>query len=146
MIKSAVASGPSTDHIYYNTPLYGFDQQKIIYTVVDQNGTPMSGVPVEEVWRLKSYDAMANNSWPVPDQTSGTTASDGTFTDYFSVSNYTLAGYPGDPTSLKRPESEPIAYLKHWWYAGPSAGNTQKGCVLEYYPNVVYHTNGVTGD
>ena len=145
-ISSAVASGPGADHIYYSPFGYGFDQQKIIYTVVDQAGTPMGGVPVEEVIRLKSYDPMANNNWPLPDQTATTTSGDGTFTDYFSTSNYTLAGYPGDPTELKRPESEPIAYLKHWWYAGPSASNTQKGCVLEFYPNVTFSTNGVTGD
>jgi len=147
-IGKAVPSGPSADHIYYSPFGYGFDQQSIVYTVVDQDNPnmPMGGVPVEEVWRLTRYDPMANNSWPVPGQESAVTAADGTFTDYFSVSNYTLAGFPGDPTFLTRPQSEPIAYLKHWWYAGPSTSNTQKGCVLENYPNVTYSTNGVTGD
>lgn len=151
-ISSAVASGPPKNNIYYpndpyqGAPYYGFDNQKIVYTIVDQNGAIMSGVPVEEVFRLLSYDVLANNNWPIPEMTATTTGGDGKFTDFFSTSNYSLSGLPGDPTVLKRPDSEPIAYLKHSWYAGPSKANIAKGCQLENYQKVTYSTNGVTGD
>ena len=165
-VGSSKMTGPSANHIYYpNDPVgddgiyWGFDSQMKIYTIVDQYGDVMAGVPVNERLDLKHYADNADVRWPLPANTGGATDGNGQFIDHFSVLGYssptgeTAPTPPLYETHLKRsdkPNYVSIYTLRHRWFAGyttsdPSPGYVE-GCPLVDYPAVTFNTNGVTGE